>query len=97
MTRTLASLALLATLTPLAGFAEEARGPVLLTVVGGTEANRGAVDPDRDVLMAVREIAFDAAFALTVADLRALDQVRVTARGVRVARSARLARVLVTR
>jgi hypothetical protein len=56
-----------------------AEGPVVLTVTGAVDnANRGALDPDYDKLLAFNNVEFDRAMAFDLDMLQALPQVEVT-------------------
>jgi hypothetical protein len=58
--------------------APAARGPALLTVTGAiTRANRGALDPMRDLMMYKQKLDFDKAFAFDFAALLALPSVQI--------------------
>lgn len=68
-----ATAMLVSTIPVLAG------GPVLLTVTGSvTNANRGALDPEVDKLLAFNNVEFDQAMAFDLDMLQALPQVEVT-------------------
>lgn len=65
--------AALPTHSPAAQTPRGSRGPVLLTVTGAiTKANRSALDPALDQMMAKQKIAFDKAHAFDFAALTAL-------------------------
>nr|WP_315258103.1 molybdopterin-dependent oxidoreductase [uncultured Duganella sp.] len=54
-------------------------GPTLLTVSGAiTQANRGKLDPARDVMMAKQKISFELAHAFDYAALTALPAITIT-------------------
>jgi hypothetical protein len=68
------------TFSPSAGQAQDATGPVLLTVTGlVSKPNRGAFDPDQDKFFGHIDIAFPAATGFDFAMLSALDRVKIRA------------------
>lgn len=76
--RFLAAATAAATLA-LAAAPATAEGPVLLTVSGTIgNANRGAVDPEYDKLLAFNHVEFDRAMAFDLDMLQALPQVELT-------------------
>ncbi|MEM6973742.1 MAG: hypothetical protein AAF577_13135 [Pseudomonadota bacterium] len=71
---------LLAPLPALGDAPGQAR-PAILTIIGGSEANRGPADRFLDAFFSAQDIAFDAALALDRQALAAMPQTRITANG----------------